>query len=458
MRTKLIIGVILLFGLLFLLNWAAGRYLASLVTHQLDRMAAVDERVEYRYDSVDMNPAFGSLTIDSLGIRHEDNWIKARRITGSLTHADLWRVLRKGAHDPLPQIRSFRIRMEEIAIMELTDADNAPEPPHADDISLWPFSESVMIDRVNILYNGNMDELMQLAGRTRPPEHNHRVSISLDEILFHEEIPEQLRSLPVFSGYRFPEFIDQLTLQIRYRAHKNTASLTSLRIDTPGLYLRTSGDLIYGEQGWPDRPEHWKLDYELDAATYELARLPLPGKMGGFVMDTLSVNSTISFDHTLRHRHPFTLPGETYVYLGDIRWYPSTALTEQYGLIFGMFGLSESELPVQSIRASWSNREDTLRFKDSEISTEPFDATLDAVVAMPPAQRSRILDGSVTFTRTSAAFNDFIDGVEGLFRIELPRNDGQLYFEFSGDPLSPEFDFLDRLNTSSADTSSVVPR
>lgn len=453
MRTKLIIAAVVLFGLLFLLNWAAGRYLASLLTHQLDRMAAVDERV-HRYASVDVNPAFGSLTIDSLGIRHEDTWIKASRITGSLTHADLWRVLRKGAHDPLTQIHSFRIRMEDVAIMELPGAVNRPEPPQTDDLSLWPFSESVMIDRVNILYNGNMDELMQLAGRTRPPEQNHRVSISLDEILFHEEIPEQLRSLPVFSGYRFPEFIDQLTLQVRYRAYKNTASLTSLRIDTPGLYLRTSGDLIYGEQGWPNRPEHWNLDYELDATTHELARLPLPGNMGGFAMDTLSVNSTIRFAHSQRHHHPFTLPGETYMYLGDIRWYPSTALTEEYGLIFGMFGRSENELPVQSIRASWSNREDTLRIKDSEISTEPFDATLDAVVAIPPKQRSRILDGSVTFTRTSAAFNDFIDGVEGLFRIELPRKNGQLYFEFSGDPLSPEFNFLDRPDTPSANTPS----
>ena len=445
MRTKLILIVLLLFGLLFFLNWAGGRYLAGLVTKEFDRLASKDDQVEYRYDKLTINPAFGSLTIKNFIFRHRGNRIEVSRVSGSLTHADIWRVLRKGSREPLAQIQSFRIMMEDLefhdsptGIPAIMQRDNDPFQ--------WLFGESMMTGSLSLYYNGRLDELLRITESSRPPQDNHRISLSMDDIRFHEQIPEQLMSLPVFSGYFFPENIEKLSLQIRYLAESKTTKLSSLRIQTHGISLRTSGDLSYGDHGWPSHPESWNLSYMLYASTHELARLPLPGKLGGFSMDTLSVSSTVSFDDSQRDRHPFTLPGETSVYLGDIRWYPSTTLTEQYGLMFGMFGLSGKELPIQSIQARWDNTGDTLRIHDSVISTDQFDARINSVIAIPTGRRADILEGSISFTRTSAALNDFIDGVEGLFRIELPRKDGQLHFEFSGDPRSPHFNFLDQLD------------
>ncbi len=445
MRTKLILTLILLLGLFFFLNWASGRYLASLVTQQLDRLASVDDGVEYRYDKVAVNPAFGSLTVNNLAFHHHGNLIEIKKVTGSLTHADMWRVMRKGSGDPLAQIHSFRIGMEDLNFHDTPSGISGFQREDNDPFQ-WLFGESVMIGSLHLIYNGRMDELLQIAGSTHPPRQNHRISLKMDDIEFHEEIPEQLKSLPVFSGFFFPEFIEQLTFQIRYNAEQRSAKLSSLRMTTPDLSLRTSGELSYGESGWPDHPEKWNLNYMLHAATHEVARLPLPGKLGGFSMDTLSVSSIVSFDDSQRMRHPFTLPGQTSVYLGDIWWYPSSDLTQQYGLIFGMFGLSDKELPIQSIQARWSNSGDTLRIDDTAVSTDPFDAKINSIVTLPPDLRADILEGSIIFTRTNAAFNDFVDGVEGLFRVELPRKNGQLFFEFSGDPRSPHFKFLDQIS------------
>ena len=444
MRTRLIISALLLAGLLFLLNWAAGRYLASVVTQQFDRVARFHAETEYTYDRISVNPAFGSLTIRDLVFRHYDNVIEAESITGSLTHADLWRILRKGSRDPLAQIRSFRIRMEDLMIHDASEG-SSEEYSRREDPFQWLFGESMTVRRAYLLYNGRMDELLQIPAIQSPPRHNHRISMSLDEITFHEEIPEQLMALPIFSGYRFPDSMEQVAIQLRYRSDRKKVTLSSLRMSAPGLYFNTSGDISFREEGWPSEPDAWNLKYMLHAATPDLARLPLPGNLGGFAMDTLSVTSDISFHHEMRDRHPLTLPGENSLYLGTVRWYPSSELIQQYGMMLGMFGMPENELPVHSIRANWINRNDTLRVRDTRISTEPFDTRIQVLAAMPPGERATILDGSVTFTRTSAAFNDFVDGVEGLFQIELPRKDGQLHFEFYGDLQAPSLRFLEEL-------------
>lgn len=444
MRTKLIVSLLLLLALLFLLNWAAGRYLAAIVTQQFDLIVGTHGQMDYSYEKVSVNPAFGSLTIHDLAFRQQGGLMEVERITGSLTHADVWRILRKGSRDPLAQIHSFRIRMEELAIHD-APAGATELPLRGNDPRQWLFGESMMVRRVLLMYNGRMDELLQIAESDEPPKHNHRISISLDDVTFHEEIPEQLTDLPVFSGYRFPDSMDQVALQIRYQADRKKATLSSLRITAPGLSLRTSGEVIYGDHGWPAEPDSWKLNYMLHAATRELARLPLPGKLGGFAMDTLSVTSNVSFDHEHRDRHPFALPGETSLYIENVRWYPSGALIQEYGMFLNMFGLPEKELPIHSIRANWSNSSDTLRVDNTLISTEPFDARISVTAALPPGQRATILDGAVTFSRTNAAFNDFVDGVEGLFRIQLPRRDGRLHFEFHGDPQAPTFRFLEEM-------------
>ncbi len=444
MRTKLIISLLLLAGLVFLLNWAAGRYLSTLVTQQFDRIAHAHDQMDYSYEKISVNPAFGSLTIKHLSFRQQDRTTEIESITGSLTHADLWRVLRKGSHDPLPHIYSFRIRLENLVIHDLQERAEVSYR-HDDDAFQWLFGESMKIRRARFLYNGRMDELVQIADSQVPPKNNHRISISLDEIEFHEEIPEQLAALPVFSGYRFPDNMDQVALQIRYLADRKIATLNSLRITAPDLYLRGNGEFSYGDDGWPWEPESSQVNYMLQAATRELTRLPLPHKLGRFSMDTLSVTSNVGYEIREADRHPLLMPGETTAYLGNIRWYPSNKLIQEYGMLLGMFGLPENELPVNSIRANWNTRNDTLRIDNTVISTDPFDAKLHAVVALSPGERAHNMEGAITFTRTSAAFNDFIDGVEGLFRIRFPRREGQLYFEFHGDPQAPVFPFLNEM-------------
>ncbi len=442
MRTKLIISLLLFAAILIFLNWAAGRYLATLVTGQFDQIASVHDGTYYSYERISVNPALGSLTIRDLSFKQQGRAVDINQITGSLTHADLWRVLRKGSQDPMAQIRSFRIRAENLEIYDAPDGSRI-RALDEDDGFQWLFGESIKVRRALFLYNGRMDELLQLADSPHPPSQNHRISISLDDIAFHEEIPEQLAALPVFSGYLFPDYLDQVALQIRYKADQKTATLNSLRITATDLYLRTNGEFIYDEPGWPWDPGSWHASYMLRASTRELNRLPLPQKLGSFNMDTLSVTSRISRDGLHPDSHLLLLPGETSFYLGNVRWYPSSALIQQYGMFLGMFGLPENELPVRSLRASWINENDTLRISNTVLSTDPFDAKLDAVVGLQPGQQAYITHGSLTFSRTSAAFNDFVDGVEGLFRITFPRRDGRLYFEFHGDPMAPVFPFME---------------
>jgi hypothetical protein len=442
MRTKLIISLLLFAGILIFLNWAAGRYLASIVTGQFDRIVNANEQMDYSYERVFVNPALGSLTIRGLTFRQQGRTVDVNQITGSLTHADLWRVLRKGSHDPLAHIHSFRIRAEGLEIHD-APAGSQPIKRNDDDAFQWLFGESARVRRALFFYNGRMDELMQLAGSQQPPGHNHRISISLDDITFHEEIPDMLAAFPVFSGYRFPDNLDQVALQIRYKADQKTATLNSLRITAPDLYLRTNGEFIYEEPGWPWDPGAWNANYMLRASTRELNRLPLPQRLGSFNMDTLSVTSRLSSTNRTSERPALLLPGETSAYLGTVRWYPSNSMIQQYGMLLGMFGLPENELPIRSLRANWKNENDTLRIENTVMSTDPFDAKLDASVAIPPGQRANVMDGSLTFTRTSAAFNDFVDGVEGLFRITFPRRDGRIYIEFHGDPMSPTFPFVE---------------
>jgi hypothetical protein len=442
MRIKLIITLLLFAGILIFLNWAAGRYLASIVTDQFDRIVIAHDQMDYSYEKVSVNPAFGSLTIRDLSFRQMGRTVEVNQITGSLTHADLWRVLRKGSRNPLAHIYSFRIRAEGLEVHDAPDGSIHMNRDNADAFQ-WLFGESVKVRRALFFYNGRMDELMQLAGSPQPPDHNHRISISLDDVTFHEEIPELLASLPVFSGYRFPGYLDQVALQIRYKAEQKSATLNSLRITAPTLFLRTNGEFIYEEPGWPWDPGSWNANYILRASTRELGRLPLPHKMGSFNMDTLSVTSRLQSLGRETDRHALLLPGETTAFLGNVRWYPSSALVQQYGILLGMFGLPDNELPIHSVRANWKNENDTLLIDNTVISTEPFDAKLEAVVAMAPGQRANVVDGALTFTRTSAVFNDFVDGVEGLFRITFPRRDGRIHIKFHGDPMSPAFPFVE---------------
>ncbi len=434
--------MLLLAGLLVLMNWLGGRYLSSLVDQQLQQIAATDDQLDYRYQSLNINPLFGSLTISEIVYRDHKTLFEADEARGSLTWADMWRVLRHGSDNPLSQIRSFRLTATSLTIhsttLETDHSANSEFTNPAEPVYNFP---NIAIKSINLLYNGRMDELLKLTRITHPPHFNHRINISLSHVSAQNGVQTISEALPVLSGYLMPDNIDRINFQIRYRANKKTAQLSTLRIHSPKLTIRAGGDIRYDDVGWPNQPESYSIYYQLNSVSHDLARINLPGILGGFSMDTLSVTSQLQFDREAAVRHPLALPGETTLYMGGIQWFPSSSMIDRFGIIFGMFGLSEKQLPVRSLRSTYHITHDTLRIDDATIHTEPFDARIHMLLATPPNQQSNIQEGSVTFIRTGAKFDDFVDGLEDLFRLELPRKDGQLYFEFSGDPGSPDFNF-----------------
>lgn len=442
MRTKLIISLLLFAGILIFLNWSAGRYLASVVTDQFDRIARTNDQMDYSYDRISVNPALGSLTVRALSFSQNGHTMEVNQITGSLTHADLWRVVRKGSRNPLAHIHSFRIRAEHLVIHDKPLIINLL--PRDDHNTFREFiGESVSVRRALFSYNGRMDELMTLTDSGKPPDHNHRISISLDGITRHGDTPETPSTTPLLPNYPLPEQLRNVALQIRYNADHKTAILNALRIETPDLYIRTDGDFHYDEPGWPRSPASWRMSYILQAGTREMSPLSLPRGLGSFHLDTLSVTGHL-ISKKQKTDHPvLLLPGETSVYLGALRWNPPDPLVQQYSMLLGMLGLPDMELPVRSLQGRWRSENDTLRISDTVIATEPFDAELNSVLVLVPGEPADVLQGSLTFHRTSAAFNDFVDGVEGLFRIRFPRVNGRIHIDFHGDPRSLTFPFLE---------------
>ncbi len=439
MRTKLILFLIVLAGILILANWLAGRHLSSKVDQQLRIIAESQESVSYDYQSLHINPALGAITIEKLSFEDDESILYTENIRGSLPYADIWRVLRQGGEAPADQIRSFRLNTRSISLHS-KNSDNGPD---GDNMGQTSFSaQPITLRSLDIVYNGKLDQVSGMFTGDKPPEANHRINISANDLSSDGEIPEHIGSVPILAGYHFPGQIDQLNLQIRYLAEEQTAQITSMKLVAPNATFRAGGTLRYDEQGWPDTPANIELHYDLNAKTKDIARLPLSDAIGGFSMDSLSISSSIETDMAsmLTDRHPLTIPGETSLYLSNIHWYPASRLTEQYGMLFNMLAVNGQRLPLRSLQADYQNTRDTLRVREAVFRTEPFDALLRATVLMPTEQRPEIVDGSLTFIRTSADFNDFVDGIEGLFQLELPRRDGRLHLPFRGDPASPDFD------------------
>ncbi len=470
MKTRLIIIVILLAGILFLLNRLTGYYVASIMDRQLQQITEIDPRIHYQRDSFSVNPVSGSLDIEMLTLKKEDTLFEVKKISGSLTFTDILRILISRSDTSFASIRSFHLTADSLSIYRLAERkSNSGNPSvtanpfaihritdgHSDDrnpsfpedtfrdTGHFAATEELAIREIQLMYKGRPDELINLTSHLHLPRHNHHITLLVNTIACDAdgEIYKQITSLPALRNYKMPDHVDRLSLQVHYDADRFAANFDRLHLDAPGLTLRGTGTIHYRKESRWNQPESWEVSYDLDAVTHELARLPLPGILGGFSMDTLSVSSALRFDHSETSRHPFLLPGKTSLYLEDIQWYPSSRLTEQYGLLFGMFGFSEQQLPVQSFQATWQPSEDTLRIDEITLSKKMFDVRMHAIVARSDGRWSPVLEGSLTFLRTSEAFKEVIDGIETLFRVELPRRDGYLHFEFSGDPKSPDFDF-----------------
>lgn len=445
MRTKLIITVILLIALLFLVNWLCGRYLASLVDRQLQYVAEEDDRITLQYSSLNINPAFGSLTISNFYFQDNENRFETENIKVSLTYADIWRSIRYSSENPIAQIHSFRITANDVSVSResIRNRDsgrNSSEVNFEDQTDETAIPADFVISTLNFVYSGRLDELLQLTENEHPPQLNHSFTLNLMEVSIRNEVSIPELSVPAVSDYQLPEEITRFHLQIHYLSNEKVVNLNSLQLVAPGLELQAGGNIRYGDRGWPGEPESGELDYELDASTRNRARLQLPGILGGFSMDSLFIDSDLQFhdSDSFKTGRLFSLPGQTSLHLSDIRWYPSDDLIEEYGMLFGMFNTTEQQLPIRSIQADYHTTSDTLRIDEAMLLTDLFDARIHVVMVSPGNRRPEILEGSVTFVRTGAAFNDFVDGIEGLFQIDLPRREGRIHLRFSGDPQSPD--------------------
>lgn len=443
MRTKLIIFVVVLAGILILANWLSGQYLASRLDRQLQQIAETDAQFSYEYSTLRVNPAMGSLTIRDLLVHEGNSRYQVGKIRGSMPYADIWRVIRHGSNNPAEQIHSFRLSVTSLTIAG-QEADRQPDSNgvHSDSGNTSIAASPATVRTLNIVYNGRLDELLALFTNDRTPQQNHSFNLSIRNISSGKALSQMLHEAPVLADYHIPQEISQFGIQARYLAYEKKITISTMRMTAPGFTFRGGGEIHYGDQGWPENPESVLLNYDFNASTRDMARIQLSDILGGLSMDTLSVTSQIETDDPslFGRRHPLAIPGETTLYLGNLHWYPSDRITEQYGMLFGMFGISERQLPIRSFRTTYHNSGDTLRINDALLATDPFDARLEAVVATPMGRRADIVDGSVTFVRTSAAFNDFVDGLEGLFQFDLPRRDGRLHFRFTGDPQAPDFD------------------
>ncbi|MEX0680010.1 MAG: hypothetical protein WD097_01395 [Balneolales bacterium] len=428
MRTKLLFTIIILAGLIFLANWLTGRYIASIIDQQLQQVSTSGDELDYRYTSMEVNPVMASITINDFSFQELHTIYGSRTIKASLSYADIGRLIRNSSENPLANIYTLRITATDLQIWNL-NRNGAPTNDN-----------KLAIGNANIIYNGRLDELTRIPLDTHPPDYNHRINLNLTDISSEDKIQILFKKLPVLSDYSIPDDFEQIHLHIQYRAGQKTVDINNFRVSSPRITFQIAGDIKFGDTGWPEHPEYYQLNYQLQATTHDMARLSLPGILGDFSMDTLSANGRLQFDYETASRHPFALPGKTSLYLENIRWYPSTQLAEQYDLFLGMFGFSGQQLPVRSIQATWHFAKDTIRIDNALLSTIPFDAQIHAVVSTPQNRRADIQNGTVTFVRTSAAFNDMVDGIEGLFHITLPRKEGRLSIEFSGNPASPEFD------------------
>ncbi|MDG5766191.1 hypothetical protein QA596_01850 [Balneolales bacterium ANBcel1] len=448
MRTKLILIAVLLAGMVVLANWLTGRYLASIVDGHLQHLADANEQAALDYGSLRINPALGSLTLHNLAFRNEHGLLQSEKIRGSLPYADIWRALRHGGSSPEEQIRSFQLNIENLSYRSAgsneAGRDTTGETAGSTNTSAALKIETtpLTVDFASIVYNGHLEELFTLFATNTPPRWNHRITLNFRRIDSDGTLPAEALFLSALSGYHLPQEIDRFGLQIRYLAGERSANITNFRIAAPKFSFHGVGDFSYTDNGWPDAPASFSTRYELSAVTQDLARIPLSETLGGFSMDSLSISSSVTVDDgdAVTGRHPLVLPGETSFRMSGLYWYPSEVLTDRYGMLLGMVGITDQRLPVRALSADYRNYRDTLFVDEAMLMTDPFDALLQAIVATPDDGRPDVTLGSVTFVRTSAAFNDFIDGIEGLFLIELPRRDGRLHLEFSGDPRAPDFD------------------
>lgn len=498
MRLKILAALILLAAMLYALNGITGWYLASLLDTQLHQLRTHNQTLDFQYDRLRVNPVMGSVTLRKLDVVTHDRQLNIKRARGSLTYADIWRMLRQQGSNPVAVLQGLRLSVNDLFLEN-------------------PETGIIKIRQTNVIYSGQLDDLFSVWSQNVSsklldvpqnyllPQHNHQItlhfrdietrpvtgleddwhSLSLDQIPSdcNEEQPDECDGLPeeqtgtvlslITSGISnqspdgranstasglvsgLLDFVlnhingetEELRLQVRYHASNSTLHLNNMHVNSASMKLQAAGQASYDSRGWLLDPHSWSLRYQLHTRTNRVPALPLPGIAGTFTLDTLSASGQISNRRiTDEERHQASveeklfLTGNTSLYLGGIYWYPSQQFLNEYGMVFGLLGIPHEKLPVHSMETEFRIESDSLFIDEMFMMTEPFDARLLAVIATPPDADPSIGKASLTFVRTSADFDDFVDGFESLFQIELPRSDGRIRFDFYGDPRSPEFE------------------
>lgn len=448
MKRVFFILVILLAASLFLLNRLAGNFLASQIEEQLIFISQIDNDMQYQHEGLTVNPALGTININTLSYQLRDVYIESKKIRFSFTYADMIRWIRHHEAPPLSKIRSLRFFAESLEVRHRMPAGNVAAASistqlasYADDVSGTDSKlkyRGLSIESLDLIYNGRLDDLAEQIYKDEPPNLNHRIHLILKNLqLSNDDIASWL---PDYQNFSLPNQFDEMNLHIRYRANEKEAHLINLNLLSSQTFFQANGSVLWENDLPLSQPILSAMDYQWNISGTAAPPLHLPGIGGTVTFDTLSIISDVYNEKKIRNQNLLTLPGKTSVYLGDIEWYPSEELIQQYGLFSQMLGIPHDELKVEKIEASWQISSDTLQVDKVLLDTAPFGLKIQATVVEKAYETPQIVSGYITFTRTSEEVHDFINSFEQLFGLEMPRKNGQVYISFSGDLSSPDFD------------------
>lgn len=111
-------------------------------------------------------------------------------------------------------------------------------------------------------------------------------------------------------------------------------------------------------------------------------------------------------------------------------WTPPAALADTYGLLFTLFELPETELPVRRITVPLHMQDDTLRVVGATLSSVAFDAEWEAKLVPGSGDYGwEPVTAAVTLVRLSDETEQFVLALEQFFQISFPKKNGYLHLE-----------------------------
>lgn len=117
------------------------------------------------------------------------------------------------------------------------------------------------------------------------------------------------------------------------------------------------------------------------------------------------------------------------LHMEALLWTPPATLADAYGLLFTLFELPETELPVRRITVPMHWQNDTLRVDGGTLESVAFDAQWQARMVATETDGWKPALVAVTLVRLSDETEQFVSALEQLFQVSLPRKNGLLHLE-----------------------------